>query len=217
MTKYTESVSGFKVEGKWEEIVTHGEKIACALREIGIENKSLDNEFHEYDHWRPKFSEDMEVISEKTSEKASIDKNDTEEKSDSPKEEFQKAGEQISEGTKQLDDEPNEAVNEFSASVVYLVRAITVFARKSVRHSEEAVFENLMTVLSPYYFDNELVSANIRNLSEDEYVLEVNVNDDDLKLEVSERLEEYDSMNWPEIQDRSDSDVKEIVDKLEDM
>ena len=53
-----------------------------------------------------------------------------------------------------------------------------------------------MTQLAPYYFDNELVSANIQKSTrgEDEvsFIFEVNVNDDDLKAEVSDRLGEFD-------------------------
>jgi hypothetical protein len=45
-----------------------------------------------------------------------------------------------------------------------------------------------MTQVSPYYFDNELVSANVRRAARDDYVFEVNVNDDDLKIHVSNKL-----------------------------
>jgi len=51
-----------------------------------------------------------------------------------------------------------------------------------------------MTQMSPYYFDNELFSANIQRVSGDdrpEYTFEVNVNDDDLKTRVSNRLADY--------------------------
>lgn len=216
MTEYTESVSGFKMEGDWKDVVVHGEKVACALREIGKTEEKFEDEFDEYNDWRPKQDEDMDEISEKTSEKASIEENKTEKESDSPKKEVQKAGKQISEGTKELDNSPDEAVGEFSASVVYLVRAITVFARKSVRHSEEVVFENLMTVLSPYYFDNELVSANIKGTSEDKYVLEINVNDDNLKDKVSEKLETYEDIEWP-VAEAKDDQVEELVERLENM
>jgi len=49
-----------------------------------------------------------------------------------------------------------------------------------------------MTRFTPYYFDNELVSANLQR-SGDEYVFEVNINDDDLKEAARERLSEYES------------------------
>jgi len=50
-----------------------------------------------------------------------------------------------------------------------------------------------MTKIAPYYFDNELVSANLQRVSDDEpeYVFEINVNDDDLKIRVSNKLADY--------------------------
>jgi TolB-like protein len=51
-----------------------------------------------------------------------------------------------------------------------------------------------MTQIAPYYFDNELISANLRRIGGDEdptYVFEVNVNDDDLKIRVSNKLADY--------------------------
>ena len=51
-----------------------------------------------------------------------------------------------------------------------------------------------MTQVSPYYFDNDLVSANIQRVGRGEareYVFEVNVNDDDLKIRVSNKLADY--------------------------
>jgi hypothetical protein len=53
-----------------------------------------------------------------------------------------------------------------------------------------------MTQLSPCYFDNELISANVERTTDSEtemrYAFEVDVNDDDLKERVSARLAEYD-------------------------
>jgi hypothetical protein len=50
-----------------------------------------------------------------------------------------------------------------------------------------------MIRFTPYYFDNELVSANIRETTRlengTEFVFEVDVNDDQLKQEVSQRLD----------------------------
>jgi hypothetical protein len=52
-----------------------------------------------------------------------------------------------------------------------------------------------MTQVSPYYFDNELVSANLDRADPeaDDYVFEVNVNDDDLKIRVSNKLADYET------------------------
>ncbi|MFT4947585.1 MAG: TolB-like protein, partial [Natronomonas sp.] len=52
------------------------------------------------------------------------------------------------------------------------------------------------TQMSPYYFDNDLISANLQRVGRGEggeYVFEVNVNDDDLKIRVSNKLADFDS------------------------
>jgi len=57
------------------------------------------------------------------------------------------------------------------------------------------VYKNVMTQIAPYYFDNGLVSANVQRVSGDdrpEYVFEININDDDLKERVSNRLADFD-------------------------
>lgn len=191
MSDYTKSVSGFKLVGSWRDIVAHGEKISQALAEIEDIERDFDTEFEDYNDWRPKFDEDMSTdISEKTAEKASMDEDGLEKQADSPSEEVKEAGKHMSEGTKKVE-KPDEAVVEMKTSFFYLARALAVLAKKSMRNSEEMVYENVMTVLSPYYFDNELISANLTKKSEDEYVLEVNINDDELKSDVSKKMDEY--------------------------
>jgi hypothetical protein len=52
-----------------------------------------------------------------------------------------------------------------------------------------------MTQLAPYYFDNELVSANVQKTArgdvEEQFIFEVNINDDERKQAVSDRLATY--------------------------
>mgnify|MGYP006914276627 CR=1 FL=1 len=197
MTDYTESVSGFKLVGSWRDIVAHGERVSQALAEIEGVERDFDEDFDDYNDWRPKFDEDMSNdISKKTAEKASMSENGVEEEAGSPSEEVKEAGKHMTEGTKNVD-EPDEAVVEMKTSFFYLARALAVLAKKSMRNSEEMVYENMMTVLSPYYFDNELISANLKKKSEEEYVLEININDDELKSKVSDKMEGYeDAGDW---------------------
>lgn len=194
MTDYTESVSGFKLEGNWVDIVAHGERISQALADIESVERDFDDDFSDYNEWRPKFDENMsDDISEKTAEKASMEKDGIEEDAGSPTEEVKEAGKHMTEGSKDVD----EAVIEMKTSFFYLARALAVLAKRSMRNSEEMVYENVMTVLSPYYFDNELISANLKKKSDEEYSLEINVNDDDLKSRVSDKMKEYDDVkDW---------------------
>lgn len=189
MTEYTESVSGFKVEGQWGDVVEHGERIAFALDEVR-NNSEFTNEFAEYNEWRPKTEENMsDDVKEKTAEKASLSEKDVEKES-TAKDEFKEAGENFPSSGEKIQ-KPDEAVTDLSQSIQYLIRALTIMATKSVRNSEEVVYENIMTAISPQYFDNDLISANLDKVGNGKYVLEININDDDLKQDVSEKLSEY--------------------------
>lgn len=189
MTEYTESVSGFKVKGKWGDVVEHGERIAFALDEVR-DNSEFTDEFDEYNEWRPKTEENMsDDVKEKTAEKASLSEKEVEKES-TAKDEFKEAGDNLPLSSDKIQ-EPDEAVTDLSQSIRYLIRALTIMATKSVRNSEEVVYENLMTAISPQYFDNELISANLDKVGDGQYVLEININNDDLKQDVSDRLSEY--------------------------
>ncbi len=189
MTEYEESVSGFKIEGSWCDIVKHGEQIAFALEEIGIESDNLE----EYNEWRPKTSENIQNdINEKTAEKAVIEK--TEDENNNPQKDVKKAGEEFVYSYKDLG-EPEEVFKDWVSSLNYAARAMNVVTRKSIREFEKTIYKNVMTVLSPYYFDNTLVSANLNrtNKNPQEYEFEVNINDDEIKAKVSDKLNHYQS------------------------
>ena len=188
-----ESISGFKERGGWNEIVEHGERITHALAEFGAEGEAFD----EWDEWRPKNHERLdEDVNEKTAEQASIDEGEGERAGKAPDEDLKSAGEKLSQSYANIDD-PDEAVDSWGESLEYVARAADSAGRKAIRTVEDTVYKNVMTQVAPYYFDNELVSANLQRTDsarEGEYagyIFEVNVNDDDLKDEVSERLGEY--------------------------
>ncbi|WP_049997709.1 DUF5828 family protein [Halococcus sediminicola] len=188
-----ESISGFKERGGWNEIVEHGERITHALAEFGAEGEAFD----EWDEWRPKNHERLdEDVNEKTAEQASIGEGEGERAGKAPDEDLKSAGEKLSQSYANIDD-PDEAVDSWGESLEYVARAADSAGRKAIRTVEDTVYKNVMTQVAPYYFDNELVSANLQRTDsarEGEYagyIFEVNVNDDDLKDEVSERLGEY--------------------------
>jgi len=65
-----ESISGFKKDGSWEEIVEHGEHITEAIQDEGVE----EGDFDDWDEWRPKSREGIdEEMTQKTAEKISFD------------------------------------------------------------------------------------------------------------------------------------------------
>ncbi|MHB9287518.1 DUF5828 family protein [Halobacteriales archaeon Cl-PHB] len=195
-----ESVSGFKQRGGWVDVVEHGERIVRALRDLAddedqtvaatVDEKALE----EFDEWRPKSHERLdEDVNEKTAEQARVEEGEGEQAGKGPDEDLQTAGEKLAESYEKLD-EPDEAVDKWGESVGYVARAADSAGRKAIRAVEDAVYRNVMTQIAPYYFDNELVSANLQRVGRGDgpdYVFEVNVNDDDLKIRVSNTLADY--------------------------
>ena len=208
-----ESVSGFKLRGSWVDVVEHGERITRALKDLGRAGEAVDDDaLEEWDDWRPKADERLsEDVNEKTAEQASISEGEGEQASKPPDEDLKTAGEKLADSYENLE-KPREAVDEWRESINYVARAADSATRKAVRKVEGSVYKNVMTQVSPYYFDNELVSANLRRADTDDYVFEVNVNDDDLKIRTSNRLADYQSAvdRW-HVDTPKDTDVAEAV------
>jgi len=189
-----ESVSGFKMRGSWVDVVEHGERITRALKDLGEEGYDVDEAaLEEWDEWRPKADERLrEDVSEKTAEQASISEGEGERAGKAPDEDLRTAGEKLADSYESLET-PTKAVDKWRASMNYVARAADSATRKAVRKVEGGVYRNVMTQMSPYYFDNGLISANLRRAEVDDYVFEVNVNDDDLKLRTSNKLADYET------------------------
>jgi hypothetical protein len=191
-----ESISGFKRRGTWGDAVEHGERITRALRDHGAAESYADA-FEAWDEWRPKSHERLrEDVSEKTADQASVGEGAGEKAGKEPEDDLQTAGEKLSESYEKVENgETDTAVERWQDSIDYVVRAADTAGRKALRKVEDTVYQKVMTQMAPYYFDNELVSANIQRTTRGErpeFVFEVNVNDDGLKEAVSDRLGEYD-------------------------
>ena len=190
-----ESISGFKTRGDWGDVVEHGERITLALRETGAD----DDAFYEFDEWRPKSHERIdEDVSAKTAEQASISEGEGERAGKTPGDDLQTAGEKLTESYEKVEENDTEsAMESWGESIEHVARAADSASRKALRKVEDTVYRNVMTQMAPYYFDNELVSANIQEVGRGDdgetFVFEVNVNDDELKSEVSDILAEYES------------------------
>jgi hypothetical protein len=192
-----ESVSGFKYRGGWVDVVEHGERIVRALEEIATDHSVDEAALAEFDDWRPKSHERLdEDVNQKTAEQARVEEGKGEREGKDPDEDLQTAGEKLAESYGNLD-EPDEAVDKWGESIDYVARAADSAGRRAIRKVEDSVYRNVMTRMSPYYFDNELISANIQRVGRDEgpvYVFEVNINDDDLKIHVSNLLADYEDV-----------------------
>jgi len=216
-----ESVSGFKQSGRWVDVVEHGERIIRALRDIlDEEDADFDAEpLAEFDEWRPKSHERLdEDVNQKTAEQASVDEGQGEKAGKDPDEDLQTAGEKLTESYERLDD-PDEAVDKWGESLDYVARAADSASRKALRKVEGAVYRNVMTRIAPYYFDNELISANLQRVGrgeDPEYVFEVNINDDDLKIRVSNKLADFEQAvdRW-HVDTRKETDSVEAAEGVE--
>ncbi|UPM42261.1 DUF5828 family protein [Halocatena salina] len=185
-----ESVTGFIDRGTWGDIVEFGERITRALRD----NDVSGSEFEEWDEWRPKSHERLDDdVNEKTARQASVDESAGEKAGQQPDDDIKTAGEKLTESYKKLDEDTDEAVDKWNESIDYVARAADSAGRKAIRAVEGAVYKNVMTQLAPYYFDNDIVSANLQQVADDRptYRLEVNINDDDLRIRVSNALADY--------------------------
>lgn len=187
-----ETIAGFKQRGRWIDVVEHGERITRALREAGVSGSA----FEEWDEWRPKSDERIETVNEKTAEQASVDEGEGERAGKDPDDDLRSAGERLTESYEDLEnDDPEGAMDKWEESVDYVARAADSAGRKALRAVEGTVYQKVMTQLAPYYFDNELISANLQRTTRGEvpeFVFEVDINDDDRKAEVSNLLNEYD-------------------------
>ena len=213
-----ESISGFKIRGRWEDVVEHGERITRALEDAGVEGDT----FEAWNEWRPKPHERLgEDVSEKTAEQASVGEGEGERAGKEPGDLLRTAGEKLSESYERVDDGDSDgALASWGESIDYVARAADSAGRRALRRVEDTVYRKVMTQLAPYYFDNELVSANIqktaRGGTEPTFIFEVNVNDDDLKAAVSERLGQFESEvdRW-HLETEMDTTVAEAAEGVE--
>jgi hypothetical protein len=210
-----DTVSGFKIRGDWAAVVEHGERITRALRDSGFDESA--GSFADWDEWRPKAHERLsEDVDAKTAEQASVREGEGERAGKTADEDMREAGERLSESYRALDEEDTEsAIEKWQDSIDHVGRAVDTAGRKALRKVENTVYRRVMTRFTPYYFDNDLVSANIQRTG-DEYVFEVNINDDDLKAEAREHLSEYENAvtRW-HVDTEKETDTAEAAEGVE--
>ncbi len=190
-----ESISGFKRRGTWGDVVEHGERITTALREASA-TEHYPDAFEDWVEWRPKAHEQIETeVSEKTADQASVGKGEGEAKGKSADEDLQTAGERLTESYEKIEEnDANGAVEKWQDTIDYVARAADTASRKALRKVENTVYRRVMTQVAPYYFDNELVSANLQRVrSQEEFVFEVNINDEAMKAEVKDHLYSFEN------------------------
>ena len=212
-----ESISGFKQRGTWSAVVEHGERITTALREASATEK-YPEAFEEWVEWRPKMHEQIERdVSEKTADQASIGEGKGEAEGKTADEDLQEAGERLTETYEKIEDNDTDgAVEKWQDTIDYVARAADTASRKALRKVESTVYQRVMTQVAPYYFDNDLISANIQRIrSQEEFVFEVNVNDEALKEEVREHLRSFEDLDRWHVDTEKEVEVAEAVEGVE--
>lgn len=193
-----ETISGFKSTGQWMDIVEHGERMAAAVRRVlkreedeGIDREKYTSLLEEFEEWRPKAEDKTERISERTAEQASTNPSKSEKEGKTVREEVSEAQEGMTEAVDSATNlETDETKDNMNDTVEHTQRATDSFLRKCVRWIEKNVYQHIMTRISPYYFDNELVNANLAENRDGSYTLEVNISDDKLSNRVKNEVDE---------------------------
>lgn len=190
-------VSGFRVEGSWETVVGHAERVSRALlralADRDEEASARENRaFGQWEEWRPREGENLEdEIAERTAEQASVDEGEGEAEGIPASEDLADAGRKLDEAASDLSEQRiSEAADAVGDSVEHTARAADQVARRALRALEEGLYRHLVTRVSPYYFDNPLLHANLERLGADEFLFEVDVKADDLKRAVKGELED---------------------------
>jgi len=184
-----QTLSGLKHHGEWDEIVEFGEKVEASLSIILQDNRirKYSEELQDFRDWRPKIDdiEQEKDVHKKTAEQNSV--SDPEKKSG---EEFSEAKDHLKDATQPKDSDETVSQN-LKKSITHATKATQNGVKEQVQNVEEFVYENVMVKMSPTFFDNQLLSASF-NKSGDQFVFEVNINDDSLVDDFQKTTESLD-------------------------
>lgn len=190
-----ETVSGFRIEGRWEDIVNTGEAVTDVMKEGSADRDKLAD----WEEWRPREEERLEKeVREKTVEKACVNQNSVESQGKTAVEtageavgDMGRAVEQATKGRKE------KAVKKSRKAVKEAVLSVETAIRKSVRSFEAVVYRHIVTRTNPHYFDSELISASVNRklrlpgqTANDTYKMDIYISDDAVREEVTTVLQE---------------------------
>ncbi len=180
--------AGVKFRGDWEEICI----FARSMEIIMEQNFSDEDAIEKYHEWRPKEKENEDVISQKTAEEACIEKKNLEDDYDGAKEELGEAGEKIKKGVAKVGDEDESSTENIKEASKKIERVVGAESIKSIRRLEKLIYQGVMLKFNPYYFDTEEFSVCLKKKEdgeeENDYVLSINISNDDLRDEVRHEL-----------------------------
>ena len=204
-------LNGFKTIGLWEDVVEHCEKLSVVFKHIldneekynDINHTELLNCFEEWEEWRPKSNEFLsDEINERTLEHNAVDA-----QSESITRETEKARNSVIESIS-----VSNTTGERKNSLKTVCSSIRNIVRRIIQSIESFVYSHIMTKFSPYYFDNKLISANIKEKQNGEYVFETNINNDMVQNILEIQLNDINEANdrW-HINTETDAEKQEFV------
>ncbi|WGI17693.1 DUF5828 family protein [Methanonatronarchaeum sp. AMET-Sl] len=187
------TLSGMKVEGEWNDVVETSREVSKVLEENGF-----DEELDDWNYWRPREEEDYSRdLVDKTAQVCCTSENSLEKADKKPGEE---ARDGLKKVKKAIEDESPEGNEELKEGVKKFYLSADTVARKMVRNFEKFVFKNVISKTNPQFFDSEPISANIKKKNRlkdkikgkkrEEYVMEINVNDTEVKEKVMNKIDE---------------------------
>lgn len=185
-------LSGIRIEGSWEEVVEFGKRISEALEQANVQERTGDDLaacYEAWEAWRPRPDDVEDEVRERTAEEASVGDSEGESEGVGVREDLAEAGRKLGEASDALSEEGvDEAAKAVGESAERAGRAADQAWRRAVRPIEESLYEHVMTRVSPYYFDNALVSANLERVREGAFAFEVKVKDPELRAAVEAHL-----------------------------
>lgn len=174
-----ETTLGYKVTGTWETIVEHGERmeaaIEIALKSLIEDDESISEEqlslLEEFGEWRPKIEDKSEdgSVNKRTAKSASTETNG------------ERSTDRLAKAGEELKNKDEKTTDQLKNTASHIAKATENTVKNTTKEVEEFVYQNVMTVISPYYFDNQLLSASLWKKDDSTFVFEVNVNDDQVR------------------------------------
>lgn len=204
---------GFEEEGDWHDIVVFGEKAYVSAKQAielmdvpEDEREELRKLADEFDDWRPKIEERRKDVSDRTADTASVDPPENED----IQEQVESAGDNIKESFEAVEEnDPKKAGSHWKDTTESLVLASGGTLQRILQWVEKSIYKNIMTLISPYYFDNELFSASLWKKSNEKYTFELVPNHDKFREVFEEELGEMDDKGRWHV-DYEEMDVGEL-------
>lgn len=199
--KISSTISGVSYTGNWSEIVEFGEQIMAALESVQndyesssdantLTEQTISTCIQEFDEWRPRIDDKTETLSQKTAEKARVENSELMDSEKTIPDEIETATENAKNAAKSAKElNPDETQDNVKKTVSNTTQATDSLFRRGIQQIETFVYTHIMTALSPYYFDNKLINANLTEHTDTKYTLEVNISNQDFREPFCQKTE----------------------------